>query len=192
MKENANHSIARRIIFPGVVLLVLAGGLIAFRGGNNPKPTITVSLLSEVDLVTNRVATLVLSNAGPGLISIGVWRTNVIDGWLEAYASTGKIDTAVSGFSWTPRSKIRQPGEMVQFIETIPASAERWKFRTDGHDPRRADQIMESPALVKAFGLLDDLPLPDAFWELVRGESQWTLDIQSPRFGETGMPDAEN
>jgi hypothetical protein len=183
MKGERKHSIARRLAIVGFVLVLLVVGLVTFRGGTNPKPTMTVTLLSEVDLGTNRVATLVLSNAGPGSIAFGAWRTNIVDGWLDAYASTGKINTTEIRLSIIPPFEILEPGETFRFVETIPATAKKWRFNTEGRDPRRADRIMVSPALVKAFGIIDDLPLPDAFLELVRGQSKWTLDIQSPWFG---------
>jgi hypothetical protein len=80
MKKNSKQFTARRIVFAGVVLLLFVVGFTAFRGGGNPKPTITVSLLSEIDMGTNRLATLVLSNSGPGTIAIDIWNTNLVDG----------------------------------------------------------------------------------------------------------------
>lgn len=188
MKSNQVHSGTWRIAVVVVVLFLLVAGFVVVRGSNNPKPTITISLLSEVDLVTNRVATLVLSNSGPGKISMEVGSTNNFVGRLELLTEGGDSDTAYVGFtsqsaSSVYRTLVLEPGDTQVFHALVPRSATKWQFVTGGWDPRRGDSIWHSNWQMSVFRVVRRWPLPEDFWGWVRGNSEWTLEIVSPWFG---------
>ena len=168
-------------------------GTLFLWSGKEEEPHLTVTLLSETGPIQNRVATLILSNAGPGSVTIGVFSTNTIDSWLTTYATTGKIDQGWSCMTFTPRDETLAPGDSFLFVEAIPEDAVKWQLNTIGKDPRKVHRILKSRPVVKALDFALRLPLPDAFWSFMRKQrSSETFVIHSPWFWDPDIPTEED